>query len=131
MMIDPIADMLVRIRNGKKAKKTFVDIPASRMKAQIAKILLENGYLSNVKYIEDNKQGILRVYYKYDEARVCAIEGLRRISLTSRRVYVPKNKIPRVMGGYGIAILSTSKGVVTDKECRSLGVGGEVLCHIW
>ena len=131
MMTDPIADMIVRIRNGKKAKKTFVDIPASRMKAQIARIFLDNGYVKNVKYIEDDKQGILRVYYKYDEDRECAFEGLRRVSLASRRVYVAKDEIPRVMGGYGIAIISTSKGVMTDKECRALGVGGEVLVHIW
>jgi len=131
MMTDPIADMIVRIRNGKKAKKTYVDIPASRMKAQIAKIFLENGYVKNVKYIEDNKQGILRVYYKYDEERECAFEGLRRVSLASRRVYVAKDRIPRVMGGYGLAVISTSKGVMTDKECRALGVGGEVLVYIW
>jgi small subunit ribosomal protein S8 len=131
MMTDPIADMLLRVRNGKKAKKLYVDIPASRIKAQIAKILLENGYLKNVKYIDDEKQGMLRVYMKYDDRRVCAIEGMKRVSLASRRVYVPKDKIPRVMGGFGIAIISTSKGVMTDKECKSLGVGGEVLCHIW
>jgi len=131
MMTDPIADLIVRIRNGKKAKKSYIDCPASRIKAQIAKILLDNGYVKNVKYIDDNKQGLLRIYYKYDEQRVCAIEGLRRVSFTSRRVYVPKDKIPRVMGGFGIAIISTSKGVMTDKECHALGVGGEVLCHVW
>jgi small subunit ribosomal protein S8 len=131
MMTDPIADMLLRLRNGKKARKSYVDIPASRIKAQIAKILLENGYVKNVKYVDDDKQGMLRVYHKYDDRRVCAIEGMKRVSLTSRRVYVPKSKIPRVMGGFGIAIISTSKGVMTDKEARVLGVGGEVLCHIW
>jgi small subunit ribosomal protein S8 len=131
MMTDPIADMLTRLRNGMRIKKSYVDVPASRLKAQIAKILLENGYLKNVKHIEDNKQGVLRIYFKYDETRTCAIEGLRRISATSRRVFVTKDKIPRVMGGYGTAIISTSKGVLTDKECRALGVGGEVLCHIW
>jgi small subunit ribosomal protein S8 len=131
MMTDPIADMIVRLRNGKKAKKAHVDIPASRVKAQIAKILLDNGYVKNVKYIDDDKQGLLRIYYRYDEERVCAIEGMKRVSLTSRRVYVPKSGIPRVMGGFGIAIISTSKGLMTDKECRALGVGGEVLCHVW
>jgi small subunit ribosomal protein S8 len=130
-MTDPIADMIVRLRNGKKAKKAHVDIPASRVKAQIAKILLDNGYVKNVKYIDDDKQGLLRIYYRYDEERVCAIEGMKRVSLTSRRVYVPKSGIPRVMGGFGIAIISTSKGLMTDKECRALGVGGEVLCHVW
>lgn len=131
MMTDPIADMIVRLRNGKKAKMAHVDIPASRIKAGIAKILLDNGYVKNVKYIDDGTQGTLRIYYKYDERRVCAIEGLKRVSLTSRRVYVPKDKIPRVMGGFGIAVISTSKGLMTDKECHALGVGGEVLCHIW
>jgi small subunit ribosomal protein S8 len=131
MMTDPIADMIVRLRNGKKAKKAYIDVPASRIKAGIAKILLDNGYVKNVKYIDDNKQGILRIYYKYDEQRMCAIEGLRRVSLASRRVYVTKHKIPRVMGGFGIAVISTSKGLMTDKECHALGVGGEVLCHIW
>jgi small subunit ribosomal protein S8 len=130
-MTDPIADMIVRLRNGKKAKMTHVDIPASRIKAGIAKILLDNGYVKNVKYIDDSTQGTLRIYYKYDEQRVCAIEGLKRVSLTSRRVYVPKDRIPRVMGGFGIAVISTSKGLMTDKECHALGVGGEVLCHIW
>jgi len=131
MMTDPIADLITRLRNGIKAKKPYIDIPASRIKAQIAKIFLENGYLKNVKYIEDNKQGLLRIYYKYGEDRTCAIEGLRRVSATSRRVYVTKDRIPRVMGGYGTAIVSTSKGLLTDKECRAHGVGGEVLCHIW
>jgi small subunit ribosomal protein S8 len=131
MMTDPIADLITRLRNGIKAKKPYIDIPASRIKAQIAKIFLENGYLKNVKYIEDNKQGLLRIYYKYDDDRRCAIEGLKRVSATSRRVYVAKDGIPRVMGGYGTAVISTSKGLLTDKECRAHGVGGEVLCHIW
>jgi small subunit ribosomal protein S8 len=131
MMTDPIADLITRLRNGIKAKKPYIDIPASRIKAQIAKIFLENGYLKNVKYIEDNKQGVLRIYYKYDDERRCAIEGLKRVSATSRRVYVTKDGIPRVMGGYGTAVISTSKGLLTDKECRAHGVGGEVLCHIW
>ena len=131
MVTDPIADMLVRLRNGKKAKMAHVDIPASRVKAQIAKILLDNGYVKNVKYVDDDRQGLIRIYYKYDEQHACAIEGMKRVSLTSRRVYVPKERVPRVMGGFGIAIISTSKGLMTDKDCRALGVGGEVLCHIW
>ncbi len=131
MMTDPIADMLLRLRNGKKARKAFVDIPASRIKAQIAKLLMENGYVKNVKYIDDNKQGLLRVYFKWDDRKTNAIEGLKRVSLASRRVYVAKDRIPRVMGGFGIAIISTSKGVMTDKEAKALGVGGEVLCHVW
>lgn len=131
MMTDPIADFLTRIRNGIKERKAHVDIPSSRTKARLAKILLDAGYVKNVKYIEDEKQGLLRVYLKYDEDRKSAIEGLRRISLPSRRVYVSKDRIPRVQGGYGTAIISTSKGIMTDKDCRALGVGGEVLCHIW
>ena len=131
MMTDPIADLIVRLRNGKKAKKTFVDVPASRIKAGIAKILLDNGYVKNVKYIDDSAQGTLRVYYKYDEQRVCAFEGLKRVSLPSRRVYVPKDKIPRVMGGLGVAILSTPEGVMTGQTARMRSVGGEILCYVW
>lgn len=131
MMTDPIADMLTRLRNGIKIRKDFVDIPASRIKARIAIILLESGYVKNVRAIDDGVQGNLRVYLKYDAVNVSAIDGLKRISLPSRRVYVTKHSIPRVMGGYGTAIISTSRGVMTDKDCRTNGVGGEVLCHIW
>ena len=131
MMTDPIADMLSRIRNALKMKKSYVDIPASRIKAQIAKILRDGGYVKNVKYIDDGLQGKIRIYLKYTESHESVIEGLKRVSKPSRRVYVNKGTIPRVMGGYGTAVISTSKGVVTDKDCRDLGVGGEVLCHIW
>jgi small subunit ribosomal protein S8 len=131
MMTDPIADMLTRVRNAFRAQKNHVDIPASKMKAEIARIMLENGYINNVKYIDDGLQGKIRVYLKYDDKDSCIIEGIKRISVPSRRVYVDKDSIPRVMGGYGTAIISTSKGVLTDKECRREGVGGEVLCHIW
>ena len=131
MMTDPIADMLTRIRNGIKEKKAYADVPAWRMKAQVAKVVRDHGYVKNVKYQDDNKQGVLRVYLKYDESKLSAIEGLRRVSLASRRVYVTKDHLPRVQGGYGTAIISTSKGILTDKECRALGVGGEVLCYVW
>jgi len=131
MMTDPIADMLTRVRNAYRSNKDQVDIPASKIKAQIARIMLEGGYLSNVKFIDDGLQGTLRVYLKYNEGRTSAIEGIKRISLPSRRVYVTRDKLPRVMGGFGTAIISTSRGVLTDKECRKNGVGGEVLCHIW
>jgi small subunit ribosomal protein S8 len=131
MMTDPIADMLSRVRNALKIKKIHVDIPASRIKAQIAKILRESGYISNVKYIDDGLQGKIRIYLRYTESSESVIEGLKRVSKPSRRVYVNRGTIPRVMGGYGTAIISTSKGVISDKECRNLGVGGEVLCHIW
>ena len=130
-MTDPIADMLTRVRNGFRSKKEHVDIPASKIKAQIARIMLEHGYVKNVKYIDDGLQGKIRVYIRYDDNHKSIIEGIKRISVPSRRVYVEKGDVPRVMGGYGTAIISTSKGVLTDKECRSKGVGGEVICHIW
>jgi small subunit ribosomal protein S8 len=131
MMTDPIADMLTRIRNAYRSNKDWVDIPASKMKAQIARIMLEGGYIKNVKYIDDGLQGALRVYIKYNEGRRPVIEGIKRISVPSRRVYVTRDRLPRVMGGFGTAIISTSRGVMTDKEARKEGVGGEVLCHIW
>jgi small subunit ribosomal protein S8 len=131
MMTDPIADMLTRIRNAYRSNKDHVDIPASQIKAQIARIMLENGYVKDVRFIDDNLQGSIRVYIKYNEGRKSAIEGIRRVSLPSRRVYVTRDKLPRVMGGFGTAIISTSRGVMTDKEARKEGVGGEVLCHIW
>jgi small subunit ribosomal protein S8 len=131
MMTDPIADMLTRIRNAIHARKEHVDIPASRMKAQIAKILLDGGFVRNVKYIDDGLQGKIRIYIKYTPDNSSVIEGIKRVSMPSRRVYVSKSTIPRVMGGYGTAVISTSKGIMTDKECRKLGVGGEVICHIW
>jgi small subunit ribosomal protein S8 len=131
MMTDPIADMLTRIRNAYISNKDHVDIPASKIKAQIARIMLEGGYVTNVKFIDDGLQGTIRVYMKYSDNRRSAIEGIRRISVPSRRVYVTKDKLPRVMGGFGTAIISTSQGVMTDKEARKHGVGGEVLCHIW
>lgn len=131
MMTDPIADLLTRIRNAYRSKKTHVDIPASKIKAQIARIMMESGYIANVKYIDDGLQGMIRVYIRYDEKHASIIEGLKRVSMPSRRIYVDKDSIPRVMGGYGTAVISTSKGVLTDKECRTMGVGGEVICHIW
>ncbi|UCF05364.1 MAG: 30S ribosomal protein S8 [bacterium] len=131
MMTDPIADFLTRLRNAIIAHKVHVDIPASKIKAQIAKILLESGYVNNVKYIDDGLQGQLRIYLKYGKDNESAIEGMKRISIPSRRVYVGKSDIPRVMGGYGTAIISTSRGVLTDKDCRELEMGGEVLCHVW
>ena len=131
MMTDPIADMLTRVRNAYRSSKMHVDIPASKIKAQIARIMLEHGFVKDVRYIADGVQGKIRVYIKYDANNKSVIEGIKRISLPSRRVYVDKNEIPRVMGGFGTAIVSTSKGVLSDKECRTLGVGGEVLCHIW
>jgi len=130
-MTDPIADFLTRIRNATRARHSRVEIPASRVKGEIAKILLDQVYVKDVKLVDDNKQGLLRVYLKYDKENVPAIEGLKRISKPGRRIYVKREEIPRVMGGYGIAVLSTSRGILTGNEAREQGVGGELLCQIW
>ena len=129
-MTDPIADYLAQLRNAAGAKKKYVDIPASRVKAQMSKILLDAGYLSGVKYIEDDRQGKLRVYPKYNRDNVGVLNGTRRVSKASRRVYSPKKDLPRVLGGYGIAIISTSQGVVSDRKARATGQGGEVICVV-
>jgi small subunit ribosomal protein S8 len=130
-MTDPISDYLTRIRNASRASQKFVDVPASRVKAEISKILLESGFISGVKYIEDNKQGLLRIYLRYGKDNSSVISGMQRVSKPSRRVYAPKKKLPRVLGGYGMAIVSTSQGILPDTECRKRGIGGEVLCEIW
>ena len=130
-MTDPIADFLTRIRNASRAKHARVEIPASRVKGEIAKILKTQGYVEDVKFVEDNKQGLLRVYLRYSKESTPAIEGLKRVSKPGCRIYVKREEIPRVFGGYGIAVLSTSRGVLTGTEARKEGVGGEVLCHIW
>jgi len=131
MMTDPIADMLTRIKNALQAKKEEVDIPSSKLKLRIAEILKEEGYIKDFKLIQDAKQGIIRVFLKYDEYGEPVISGLKRISKPGRRIYVSKDKIPRVMRGLGVAILTTSKGVMTDREARKMGVGGEVICYVW
>jgi small subunit ribosomal protein S8 len=131
MMTDPIADMLTRIRNANMAKLEKVDIPASKMKIEITKILKEKGFIKSFKVLRDRKQGVIRVSLKYLEGQEKVLTGLKRISKPGRRVYVDKTEVPRVMGGYGIAILSTSKGIKTDEICRREGVGGEVLCNVW
>ena len=128
---DPIADMLTRIRNAAKAKFNCVDIPGSNLKTEVARILKNEGFIRNYKFLKDGKQGILRVYLKYGEAQSNVIYGLKRISKPSRRVYVNSKEIKSVYNGMGIAILSTSKGVMTDKKARQEKVGGEILCHVW
>ena len=130
-MTDPIADMLTRIRNANMAKQEKVDIPSSNLKLELARVLKEEGYIKNFKLLKDRKQGIVRVYLKYssDEARV--INGLKRVSSPGNRVYVGADEIPRVMGGLGVAIISTSKGVMADNQSRKMNMGGEVLCYIW
>ena len=128
---DPLADMLTRIRNANMAKHSKVDAPASRMKISVAKILKAEGYIKNYKLIKDRKHGILRIYLKYDEFNEAVITGLKRMSKPGRRLYVKKEDIPRVLNGMGIAVLSTSKGVLADRQARKLNVGGELLCSIW
>ena len=128
---DPIADMLTRIRNGCMAGFEVVDIPSSKMKQEISRILKEEGYIKESKIINDQVQGIIRLYLKYDDTNRPVITNLKRISKPGRRVYVKKDSIPRVLGGLGIAILSTSKGIMTDKNIRKAQLGGEVLCHVW
>jgi len=130
-MSDPIADMLTRIRNAGKAKFNRVDIPGSRLKTEMAKVLMEEGFIRNYKFIKDKKQGILRVYLKYDDRQTSAIFGLERVSKPSRRVYVKGKDIKPVLSGMGISILSTSIGIMTDKKARAEKVGGEILCNIW
>jgi len=128
---DPIADMLTRIRNAVKAKFNSVDIPGSKLKVEIAKILKDEGYIRNYKFLKDGKQGILRVYLKYGDAQSNVVYGLKRMSKPSRRLYVRSKDIKPVLNGMGISILSTSKGVMTDKRARKENVGGEILCNIW
>jgi small subunit ribosomal protein S8 len=131
MLTDPIADMLTRIRNSILIKSEKVDIPASRLKVEIAKIMKEEGFIKSYKIIKDRKQGVLRVTLKYAQDNKPIVEGLKRISKPGRRVYVGKDEVPSVMSGMGIAVVTTPKGILTDKACRREGVGGEVLCYIW
>ena len=128
---DVIADMLTRIRNAGSAKHETVDIPASNLKKAIAEILLKEGYVSDVKFLEEGVQGTIRITLKYTSDKRNAIKGIKRISKPGLRVYAGKDDIPKVLGGLGTAIISTSKGVVTDKEARSQGVGGEVMAFVW
>ena len=131
MMTDPIADMLTRIRNASKAKLEKVDIPSSKLKLEIAKILKDEGYIKNLKMVKDRRQGLIRVYLKYNDEELPVIQGIRRVSRPGNRVYVGNDRIPKVMAGLGTAILSTPKGVQTGKQARKNNVGGEVLCHVW
>ena len=131
LMNDPIADMLTRIRNALTARHDTVTLPASNMKKAIAKILLDEGYIKSVDYIDDGLQGQINIVLKYAEGKQSVINGLKRISTPGLRVYARSEELPKVLGGLGIAIISTSKGVMTDKEARKAGVGGEVLAYIW
>ena len=131
LMNDPIADMLTRVRNALIARHDTVTLPASNMKKAIAKILLDEGYIKSVDFIDDGLQGQIKVTLKYAQGKESVIKGLKRISKPGLRVYAKNDEIPKVLGGLGIAILSTSKGVMTDKEARNAGIGGEVLAYIW
>jgi small subunit ribosomal protein S8 len=128
---DPVADFLTCVRNAIRARQRKVDVPASRLKTEIAKVLLRERFINNFKVIEDERQGVLRVYLKYSGDDVNVITGIRRISTPGRRVYVGKARIPRVMGGLGTSILSTSRGMMTDREARDAGLGGELVCQVW
>ena len=130
-MTDSIADMLTRIRNANRALHEEVDIPASRLKLEVAKILKREGFIKGYKTIEDGKQGILRIFLKYGPGNERIINQLARVSRPGRRVYLGVKKIPKVKSGLGMAILSTSRGILTDEEARAAGVGGEVLCSVW
>ena len=131
MMTDPIADMLTRIRNGNSARHASVVVPASRMKKEIAKILLDEGFINGFSVEEDGKQGMMTVELKYGPNGEKVITGIKRISKPGLRVYVKAGEVPRVLGGLGIAIVSTSQGIMPDREARKNGIGGEVLCYVW
>ena len=131
MLTDPIADLLTRIRNASRAEHEKVDIPSSKLKLKIAGILKAEGFIRNFRLIEDKRQGTLRVYLKYGVGNEQMISGMVRVSTPGRRVYVTADKIPSILGGMGLAILSTSKGVMTDRESRKLKMGGELLALVW
>ncbi|RQD77441.1 MAG: 30S ribosomal protein S8 [Candidatus Syntrophonatronum acetioxidans] len=130
-MTDPVADMLTRIRNANTVQHDQVEVPASKEKLALADILKKEGFIRDYEYRQDNKQGVIKLYLKYGSDKERVITGLKRISKPGLRVYVKKDELPKVLGGLGIAIVSTSQGLLTDKEARKQGVGGEVLCYIW
>jgi small subunit ribosomal protein S8 len=128
---DPVADFLTCVRNAIRARHRKLDVPASYVKTELSKVLLRERFINNFKVIEDTKQGILRVYLKYTADDESVISGIRRMSSPGRRVYVGKDRIPRVMGGLGTSIVSTSRGMMTDREAREAGLGGELICQVW
>jgi small subunit ribosomal protein S8 len=130
-MTDPVADLITRIRNGVRAKVPRVDVPSSKLKVEIARILKDEGYIANFKITEDEKQGVLRVYLKYGPGMERVITDLQRVSRPGCRIYCGKNQIPRVYGGLGINIISTSRGLMTGRTAAREGVGGEILCNVW
>ncbi len=130
-MSDPIADMLTRVRNANQAKMKSVDVLLSKVNFNIAKVLKKTGYISGFNVKRENNKGMLRVYLKFTDSKEGVISGIERVSKPGRRIYVGTEKIPKVLNGYGVAILSTSKGIVTDKEARDMHTGGEILCKVW
>jgi small subunit ribosomal protein S8 len=130
-LTDPIADLLTRIRNSIMVKQKELSIPSSRVKVEIAKVLKEEGYITNFKVIDDNKQGVLKITLKYTKDNESVITGLKRVSKPGCRIYCRKDSIPKVLAGLGIVVVSTSKGITTGRKCEESGVGGEVLCQIW
>lgn len=130
-MTDPLADMLTRVRNASAVKHESVDVPASNIKKEVARILLEEGFIKSFDVIEDGKQGIIRIQLKYSREKEKVITGIKRISKPGLRVYAKKDDVPRVLGGLGVAIISTSNGLITDKQARDKGVGGEVIAYVW
>ncbi len=131
MVTDQVADMFTRIRNAVQARRRTVDIPASKLKKEVTRILFENHFISKYAYVDDSRQGVIKILLKYDDEMRNAIQGIQRVSTPGRRRYVGSNDIPRVLSGMGIAIVSTSKGVLTDRECRKMNVGGEVVGTVW
>ncbi len=131
MRSDPIADLLTRIRNGSRAEHEKVDIPSSKLKVRMAEILKDEGFIKNFRVLDDDKQGTLRVYLKYGAGTEQVISGLVRVSTPGRRVYVTHDKIPSILGGMGVVLISTSRGVLTDRDARKEHVGGEVLAYVW
>ena len=130
-MTDPIADMLTRIRNAQRASHELVNIPSSKLKINVAKVLKSEGYVKNFRIISDGQHRFIRIFLKYDKEGVAIIEGIKRVSKPGCRVYAGSNEVPKVLNGYGINILSTSKGLMTDNEAKKVGVGGEILCAVW
>lgn len=131
VITDPIADMLTRIRNANSAKHDHVDMPASKLKSEIAKILKDEGFIAEFHRIEKGPQGVLRITLRYGPRKEQVLSGLRRVSRPGLRMYTQREEIPRVRGGLGVAILTTSRGVMTDRQARKMGVGGEVICYVW
>ncbi|MCJ7682802.1 MAG: 30S ribosomal protein S8 [Desulfobacteraceae bacterium] len=130
-MTDPIADMLTRVRNAQKASHELVNIPSSKLKINVAKVLKSEGFIKNFRIISDGQHRFIKIFLKYDKEGVAIIEGIKRVSKPGCRVYAGSDEVPKVLNGYGINILSTSKGLMTDNEARKTGIGGEILCAVW